>query len=991
VAFGSAIPTITPSYSGFQNGDTAAVLTTAPTCTTTYTHISAVGSAQTTSCSGGVSSNYSFSYVSGSVAVTKGAPPTITTAPAASAITYGQTLVSSTLSGGVASVAGSFAWTTPSTAPSGGAQPESYTFTPTDTTDYSSVTQTVSLQVNKATLTVTASSTTVAFGSAIPTITPSYSGFQNGDTAAVLTTAPTCSTTYTHISAVGSAQTTSCSGGASSNYSFSYVSGTVTVVAAFSITTPSPLPSGTVGIPYSQTLTASGGSGSYSWGWAAATATLPAGLTLSSSGLIGGTPTTAGSYSVTVTVTDTAVTGKNTSAVFSLPILNPLLPSISGQISLLNNCAGATAVPPIAVTLTSTTTGKSLATTTDSNGNYSFANVATDSYTITPVVSMPSSGTAPSSIFYPAMQSVTMGGSSLTGQNFSATLGYAVSGYVTYSGMQSGQIYLRLSASNCGAYGALGTSIVYPFMSGGFFTINGVPPGAYTLQAWMDNQGNGVPNVTNPTGSTSGVAVTNDLVSSAAIKLIDPSVTAVSSSTAGPILNFVSPTDQGVVINFSPVSNSSQVEAVTSYQVQWSTSSSFTGTNSSYSYAANGSKGPWILNNGLTNFSGMLSNGTAYYFRARGSLAGNTTAWSAPVGPITVGAPSATGSTSIVTGSVTLPAINATSGESITYYGPLYVGFYNQVTGEVYADRFPSPSSPQSYSVNVPNGSNYVFFAILDQNNDGLIDTGDITNVNGSYSSPVTIGGDMSGFNYDFSTDGITPAGSSTAVATTQMTQSMDINGNSTTSYGLNLQVYAGIKLPVAVELPPPPFSDDPAYVIVPLDLSACANCGNVQFDYQSSIASAVPAVFDSFTLAVTYSDSTTETFFTQLSGAGATATDPNSGATNTVAASSLTLLGSNTTQPNFFWVDPSDAGNYIYSFSLSDSKGSIVWQIPSANSNVNGFDSSITQIDWGTDPTNAANKPTVNKLTSGAVYTWSIQVVDSNGNSSVTQESFQP
>jgi hypothetical protein len=76
--------------------------------------------------------------------------------PAAGAITYGQTLASSTLTGGTASVSGAFAWTTASTAPGAGTPPESATFTPTDTTDYNSAVAQVSVTVNKATPTVSA-------------------------------------------------------------------------------------------------------------------------------------------------------------------------------------------------------------------------------------------------------------------------------------------------------------------------------------------------------------------------------------------------------------------------------------------------------------------------------------------------------------------------------------------------------------------------------------------------------------------------------------------------------------------------------------------------------------------------------------------------------------------------------------------------------------------------------------------------------------------
>jgi hypothetical protein len=95
--------------------------------------------------------------VTGTVSVTVDkATPTVSAWPTASNITFGQTLASSTLSGGTGSVAGSFAFTTPITAPTAGIALQSVTFTPTDATDYNTVTGTVSVTVNKATPTVTA-------------------------------------------------------------------------------------------------------------------------------------------------------------------------------------------------------------------------------------------------------------------------------------------------------------------------------------------------------------------------------------------------------------------------------------------------------------------------------------------------------------------------------------------------------------------------------------------------------------------------------------------------------------------------------------------------------------------------------------------------------------------------------------------------------------------------------------------------------------------
>src|SRR5512143_1191152 len=98
--------------------------------------------------------NFGPSSASDTLTVVK-ATPTVSAWPTASSITYGQTLASSTLSGGSASVAGTFAFTTPTTAPGVGPAPQSVTFTPTDTTDYNTVTSSVNVTVDKADQTIT--------------------------------------------------------------------------------------------------------------------------------------------------------------------------------------------------------------------------------------------------------------------------------------------------------------------------------------------------------------------------------------------------------------------------------------------------------------------------------------------------------------------------------------------------------------------------------------------------------------------------------------------------------------------------------------------------------------------------------------------------------------------------------------------------------------------------------------------------------------------
>ena len=100
-----------------------------------------------------ISSSWIAGTTSGSFTIAQ-ATPTITTAPTASAISYGQTLAASTLSGGVAGTAGSFAFATPTAALGAGTTAQSVTFTPTDATDYTTVTVPVNVTVNPATPTI---------------------------------------------------------------------------------------------------------------------------------------------------------------------------------------------------------------------------------------------------------------------------------------------------------------------------------------------------------------------------------------------------------------------------------------------------------------------------------------------------------------------------------------------------------------------------------------------------------------------------------------------------------------------------------------------------------------------------------------------------------------------------------------------------------------------------------------------------------------------
>jgi hypothetical protein len=93
-----------------------------------------------------------YTAVSGSVDVTVNqATPTVSEWPTASAIMYGDALSASTLSGGTASVSGTFSFDAPATTPDAGTYSADVTFTPDDAVNYTTVSGSVDVLVNQAT------------------------------------------------------------------------------------------------------------------------------------------------------------------------------------------------------------------------------------------------------------------------------------------------------------------------------------------------------------------------------------------------------------------------------------------------------------------------------------------------------------------------------------------------------------------------------------------------------------------------------------------------------------------------------------------------------------------------------------------------------------------------------------------------------------------------------------------------------------------------
>jgi Big-like domain-containing protein/MBG domain-containing protein len=349
--YGTAVPTITASYSGFIGTDTKWTLTTRPTCSTTYTTTSAPAS-YPTSCSGAVDPNYSISYVSGSVSVTI-ASQTISHWYSSSTV-YGTPVALSAISSSGLTVSYSMI--------SGPGTISGTTLTPTGigtivvaanqagNSNYTAATQaTKTVAVYPAPLVITASSpSSITYGTAVPTITPNYSAFANGDSSASLSASPTCFTAYTATSAPGS-YVAICYGAADPNYDISYTSGSVTVNKATPTVSSWPTASTiTYGSALSaSTLTGGASNGTFAW---ANSATIPGAGTPSENVIF--TPTNSTDY--TTATGPVSVTVNKATPTVSIP---PTAASIAyGSALSASRLSGGTASTPGAFSWTSSST-----------------------------------------------------------------------------------------------------------------------------------------------------------------------------------------------------------------------------------------------------------------------------------------------------------------------------------------------------------------------------------------------------------------------------------------------------------------------------------------------------------------------------------------------------------------------------------------------------------------------------------------------------------
>ena len=167
---------------------------------------------------------------------------------------------------------------------------------------------------------------------------------------------------------------------------------TVTVSVAAILITPATLPGGQVGTSYSQQLSASGGTGPYTF--AVASGILPAGVSLSTGGMLSGTPTAGGSFTFTIQAKDSGTrTGSQqytlTLNAATITVSPASLPAATVGAAFNQSVAasGGTAAYTFAIASgnlpagVSLSTGGKLSGTPTAGGSFTFTIAATDSST----------------------------------------------------------------------------------------------------------------------------------------------------------------------------------------------------------------------------------------------------------------------------------------------------------------------------------------------------------------------------------------------------------------------------------------------------------------------------------------------------------------------------------------------------------------------------------------------------------------------------------
>jgi len=508
-----------------------------------------------------------------------------------------------------------------------------------------------------------------------------------------------------------------------------------------------------------------------------------------------------------------------------------------------------------------------------------------------------------------------------------AALAFDVSGTVSNPTGKSGRVYLVVQSTMYG--GALaGVSIPSASPAGTSYTIRGLTdPGSYYVSAFVDTQDTAVRHANDPVGISGVFSEASASDVNLTMALPSPAVALQAPLGANVIYG-----DTTATIFYDGASDNNGQPIATSYNIYWSTDPNpgpgNTTGGGSITGLPSGSK-DFFVRYGLTNPTSQ------YNFAITAVLDG---AESAPVNADP--APSATGVT--VSGTVT------TSGPTLPGGGThLLMVLINDSEGVFITHSLANPTNSQAFSISgVPPGT-YNLYSIIDLNNNGIIDQGDIFDTERGVSVTVDAS-DVSGVAVPL-----------TAADALPFVQTTHYNGG---GYSLSLGVSGMQERPVNVAVSGPQ---------IPTRDLGLDTYGNGIFETWQSVASRpnFPASPDTYSFTIEYSPGNgTSPLTAPITGIVdyfATPTSP-TGVISIPAPDPL----------QFSWAAPSPAPpySYNYDFRLNNPNGYFdndpYWNIPSSTTSIN-----ISGNDFMPQQ--------------GVYYNWAISIKDSYGNSSESSANF--
>ncbi|MFM9889677.1 MAG: YDG domain-containing protein [Rickettsiales bacterium] len=237
VTYGTAVPVSTITYNGFVAGEDETFLSTQPTVSSMQSGIINAGSyTGNYTAGGGVSANYSFNYIPGDLTVSR---KSLNVTAGNRTVTYGTAVPASSIaySGFIMGEDATFLTTAPSLSSTlsgivgAGTYNGNYAVGGGVSPNYNFIYTAGDLVISRQTLTVTASNQSIIYGNAVPTGTLSYSGFVNGETASNLISAPSVTSGLSGVQTVANYPANyTVAGGVSGNYTFSYVTGDLSII-----------------------------------------------------------------------------------------------------------------------------------------------------------------------------------------------------------------------------------------------------------------------------------------------------------------------------------------------------------------------------------------------------------------------------------------------------------------------------------------------------------------------------------------------------------------------------------------------------------------------------------------------------------------------------------------------------------------------------------------------------------------------------------------